>query len=79
MSQIAISYGPTHAPIEEQLKQQGYEIPNVDRYEQSRIALLHLSMVGVLTDAMTEKGFGRLHNEIMKRSTRIATEPKSNG
>ena len=71
MPQITIGYGPTLPPIEEQLKQQGYEIPNVDRYEQSRIALLHLSMVGVLTQAMTEKGFGRLHNEIMKRSTEL--------
>ena len=76
MSQVAIGYGPTQPPIEEQLKHQGYEIPNVDRYEQSRIALLHLSMVGVLTEAMTTKGFGRLHNEIMKRSTQIVTEPK---
>lgn len=74
MAQIAINYGPVAPPIEEQLKHQGYEIPNVDRYEQSRIALLHLNMAGVLTEAMTTKGFGRLHNEIMKRSTRIGAE-----
>lgn len=76
MAQVAINYGPVAPPIEEQLKAQGYEIPNVDRYEQSRIALLHLRMVGVLTEAMATKGFGRLHNEIMKRSTQIVTEPK---
>lgn len=71
MAQVGISYGPTQPPIEEQLKQQGYEIDNVDRYEQSRIAILRLSIAHVLTEAMTEKCFKRLHNEIMKYSREI--------
>lgn len=66
-----MNYGTTAPTIADQLKAQGYEIDNADRYELSREAILRLSFVHVLTEAMTEKCFKRLHNEIMKYSREI--------
>lgn len=71
MAQVAMNYGTTAPTIADQLKAQGYEIDNADRYELSREAILRLSFTHVLTDAMTDKCFKRLHNEIMKYSREI--------
>ena len=77
MSQVTIDYGAMGPALVDQLKAQDHTLDNADKWEELRVALLRLSMANVLTEAMTTKGFGRLHNEIVKRSTRIGAEPKS--
>lgn len=71
MTQVTINYGATAPALVDQLEPQGQTLPNPDKWEELRVALLRLSFSGVLTEAMTEKAFGRLNNSILKNITEI--------
>lgn len=74
--QITIDYGAQAPALIDQLAERGHTIENPDRWEELRVALLRLSIANVLTDAMAQKAFGRLHNSVMKNVKEIVPAGK---
>ena len=48
--EIGIAYGPLYDDIEDQVRKQGYTLPNCDKYEELRTAINRLMFASIHSD-----------------------------
>lgn len=67
MEQIGIAYGPLYDDIEDQVRKQGYTLPNCNKYEELRTAINRLMFASILTESEVERAFKKLNKQIAQR------------
>jgi hypothetical protein len=67
MAQLGIHYGVIHPRIDQQIRQQGFQIKSlliVERHEKFREAINLLRLSQILTEAEADKAFKRLQKKV---------------